>query len=57
MAPGLNKNKEKTFMSVDDKQVRMRLELMDSGNGTKIVPQTDGMAVSRTCTIVIIAGE
>ena len=57
MAPGLNKNKENTFMSVDDKQVRMRLELMDSGNGTKIVPQTDGMAVSRTCTIVIIAGE
>ena len=38
-------------------QVRMRLELTDSGNGKKIVPQTYGMAVPRACTIVIIAGK
>ena len=38
-------------------QVRMRLELTESGNGKKIVPQTYGMAVPRACTIVIIAGK
>ena len=38
-------------------QVRMRLELTESGNGKKIDPQTYGMAVPRACTIVIIAGK
>ena len=36
---------------------QVRLELTDSGNGKKIVPQTYGMAVPRACTIVIIAGK
>ena len=39
------------------KQVRMRLDNEAIGNGLQLVPETYGMDVPNSCTIVIIAGE
>ena len=39
------------------KQVRMRLDDEAIGNGLHVVPETYGMDVPSSCTVVIIAGE
>ena len=45
-----------TFDVWQIKQVRLRLDDADTGNGLQIVPETYGMDVPSACTIVIIAG-
>ena len=45
-----------TFDVWKTKQVRLRLDDADTGNGLQIVPETYGMDVPSACTIVIIAG-
>ena len=40
----------------NQKQVRMKLDNEDTGKGLKLVPETYGMNVPSSCTIVIIAG-
>ena len=45
-----------TFDVWQTKQVRLRLDDADTGNGLQIVPETYGIDVLSACTIVIIAG-
>ena len=45
-----------TFDVWQTKQVRLRLDDADTGNGLQIDPKTYGMDVPSACTIVIIAG-
>ena len=43
--------------NLNDKQVRLRLDTEKTENGLKLVPESLGMNVPSTCTIVIIAGK
>ena len=44
-------------MTCFNKQVRLRLDDEDTGNGHQLVPGSFGMDVPNACTIVIIAGK